>query len=49
MPPAVFCYIFNFCYVFDVIHRLLRIVIGVLFNANQENLDLLLYSYVFFF
>jgi hypothetical protein len=26
--------IFYFCYVFDVVHRLLRTVVGVLFNPN---------------
>jgi hypothetical protein len=26
--------IFYFCYVFDVVHRLLRTIIGVLFNPN---------------
>jgi hypothetical protein len=30
-----FCNIFYSCYVFDVIRRLLRTVIGVLFNPNQ--------------
>jgi hypothetical protein len=30
-----FCNIFCVCYVFDVICRLIRIVIGVLFNPNQ--------------
>ncbi len=49
MPPAVFCNIFCFCYVFDVIHRLLRTVIGVLFNPNQWNLDLLTIYFVFCF
>jgi hypothetical protein len=30
-----FCNIFCFCYVFNVIRRLLRTIIGVLFNPNQ--------------
>jgi hypothetical protein len=30
-----FCNILCFCYVFDVIRRLLRTIIGVLFNPNQ--------------
>jgi hypothetical protein len=31
---SFFCNIFYFCYVFDVVHRLLRTVIEVLFNPN---------------
>jgi hypothetical protein len=39
MPASVFCNIFCFCYVLDVVNRLLRTVI-VLFNPNQRNMDL---------
>jgi hypothetical protein len=35
-----FVIFFYFCYVLDVVNRLLRIVIGVLFNPNQRNMDL---------
>jgi hypothetical protein len=35
MSASIFCNILCFFYVFDVVHRLLRIVIGVLFNSNQ--------------
>jgi hypothetical protein len=32
---SFFCNIFYFCYVLDVVHRLVRTVIGVLFNPNR--------------
>jgi hypothetical protein len=35
MPPVLFYNIFRFCYVLYVIHKLLRIIIGVLFNPNR--------------
>jgi hypothetical protein len=35
LPPAVFCNILCFCYVFGVIRKFLRTIIGVLFNTNQ--------------
>jgi hypothetical protein len=49
MLVSVFCNIFCFCYIFDVVHRFLRTVVGVLFNPNKWNLNLLLYFCAFFF
>jgi hypothetical protein len=44
-PSNIFC----FCYVLDVVHRLLRTILGVLFIPNRWNMDLLLYFCIFFF